>query len=327
MSDGNRSQPRWNGHQLDVNRNRPNKSMWLNIAIIRLNNNRLNIAINPLPPSALRIAKECVTIANNQASSLVNAGTTSKYSAFSSEHGKRLWDLRDLYFGSRRNFFTRVCRRRPEQENFFSARRAWPSTLAGDFVTIGEKYVDSSTHYGNVPSHIKRRRSYRTIRKRILKEIGIKSFLGTIKENETYQIFVQNFSNYSILLPHGSILSSIDLHCQLIAKISDDLQVEFPSEHFIQTKIETPFVDPVYATSLLQLLSDFKDLFAEKNSGLGNTGLIKLTIDTQGKGPIWLIPYKKQKTLLPKLGTLTDTQWVIALSKSNYGSSRDCPAA
>ena len=169
---------------------------------------------------------------------------------------------------------------------FFSARRAWPSTLAGDFVTIGEKYVDSSTHYGNVPSHIKRRRSYRTIRKRILKEIGIKSFLGTIKENETYQIFVQNFSNYSILLPHGSILSSIDLHCQLIAKISDDLQVEFPSEHFIQTKIETPFVDPVYATSLLQLLSDFKDLFAEKNSGLGNTGLIKLTIDTQGKGPI-----------------------------------------
>ena len=46
---------------------------------------------------------------------------------------------------------------------FFSARRAWPSTLAGDFVTIGEKYVDSSTHYGNVPSHIKRRRSSRKI--------------------------------------------------------------------------------------------------------------------------------------------------------------------
>ena len=81
-------------------------------------------------------------------------------------------------------------------------------------------------------------------------------------------------------------MGSIDLHCQLIGKISDDVQVEFPSEPFIQTKIETPKVDPVYAPSLLQLLSDFKDLFAEKNSGLGNTGLIKLTIDTQGKGPI-----------------------------------------
>ena len=149
-----------------------------------------------------------------------------------------------------------------------------------------------ATLKGDVPLERSDREFLFTPSRDLPKEIGIESFLGTIKENETYQIFVQNFSNYSVLLPHGSILGSIDLHCQLIGKISDDVQVEFPSEPFIQTKIETPQVDPVYAPSLLQLLSDFKDLFAEKNSGLGHTGLIKHTIDTQGKGPIRLRPYR-----------------------------------
>ena len=110
-----------------------------------------------------------------------------------------------------------------------------------------------ATLKGDVPLERSDREFLFTPSRDLPKEIGIESFLGTIKENKTYQIFVQNFSNYSVLLPHGSILGSIDLHCQLIGKISDDVQVEFPSEPFIQTKIETQQVDPVYAPSLLQL--------------------------------------------------------------------------
>ncbi|KZS03155.1 Uncharacterized protein APZ42_034186 [Daphnia magna] len=43
---------------------------------------------------------------------------------------------------------------------------------------------------------------------------------------------------------------------------------------------------------LAALLNEFTGLFATKDSGLGSTGLIKHFIDTEGKGPIRLRPYR-----------------------------------
>jgi hypothetical protein len=54
---------------------------------------------------------------------------------------------------------------------------------------------------------------------------------------------------------------------------------------------------------IAELLRDFPKLFATKNSELGSTGLIKHSIDTQGKGPIRLRPYwtgRKQKEKLER---------------------------
>ncbi|KZS04744.1 Uncharacterized protein APZ42_032241, partial [Daphnia magna] len=45
-------------------------------------------------------------------------------------------------------------------------------------------------------------------------------------------------------------------------------------------------VDPEFQVPFSKLLNDFHDLFASKDSELGNTNLIKHTIDTQRRGPL-----------------------------------------
>ena len=57
-------------------------------------------------------------------------------------------------------------------------------------------------------------------------------------------------------------------------------------------------VDAEFIKPISDKLHDFPNLFATENSELGSTGLIKHSIDTQGKGPIRLRPYRtgrKQK--------------------------------
>ena len=54
---------------------------------------------------------------------------------------------------------------------------------------------------------------------------------------------------------------------------------------------------------MTDLLHNFPNLFATENSELGSTGLIKHSIDTQGKGPLRLRPYRtgrKQKEELER---------------------------
>ena len=65
----------------------------------------------------------------------------------------------------------------------------------------------------------------------------------------------------------------------------DDLRKEVDSFEF-------PGVDPKFRKPLADLIFEYILIFASSSSELGNTDLIKHTIDTQGRGPIRLRPYR-----------------------------------
>jgi hypothetical protein len=65
----------------------------------------------------------------------------------------------------------------------------------------------------------------------------------------------------------------------------DDLRKEVDSFEF-------PDVDPKFRKPLADLIFEYILIFASSSSELGSTDLIKHTIDTQGRGPIRLRPYR-----------------------------------
>ena len=65
----------------------------------------------------------------------------------------------------------------------------------------------------------------------------------------------------------------------------DDLRKEVDSFEF-------PGVDPKFRKPLADLIFEYILIFASSSSELGSTDLIKHTIDTQGRGPIRLRPYR-----------------------------------
>ncbi|KAI9557198.1 hypothetical protein GHT06_017013 [Daphnia sinensis] len=73
---------------------------------------------------------------------------------------------------------------------------------------------------------------------------------------------------------------------------------KFHSKHLILIAKEIGIIHPPANTPLSQLLNDFHDFFASKDSELGNTNLIKHAIDTQGRGPLRQRPYR-----------ITNNQW------------------
>ena len=137
------------------------------------------------------------------------------------------------------------------------------------------------------------------------KEISIEPFVGTLEKNsDKIPVLMTNNSMDNILIPRNtfigtmefpeSIIGSVNLKAETLKIILDDSpeNLKLPNE----TK-------SIYKDTLQNLLEDFKDLFATKDSELGSTGLIKHTIDTQGKGPIRLRPYRapqKQKEEMVK---------------------------
>ena len=123
--------------------------------------------------------------------------------------------------------------------------------------------------------------------------ISIESFLGETNKIGEYQILVENASSRPIVLPRASTLGSIELAYHVIGKvdISDSVGLA-PTEETAPDKTLAPDVDPLYQQPLAKLLAEYSDLFAEKDSQLGSTGLIKHSIDTQGYGPIRLRPYR-----------------------------------
>ncbi|KZS10453.1 Uncharacterized protein APZ42_025109 [Daphnia magna] len=60
-------------------------------------------------------------------------------------------------------------------------------------------------------------------------------------------------------------------------------------------------VDTEFQVPLSKLLNGLHELFASKDSELGNTNLIKHTIDTQGRGPLRQRPYRVKKNQIQLL--------------------------
>lgn len=124
--------------------------------------------------------------------------------------------------------------------------------------------------------------------------ISIDPFLGETSSTGEYQLIVKNTSTKAITLPRGKSLGTIEMSCQIIGKITTaDTTTDDPSkEPHIEDDIFITDVEEKYKKPLQQLLYQFRDLFSSSDTQLGSTGVIKHTIDTQGKGPIRLRTYR-----------------------------------
>ena len=135
--------------------------------------------------------------------------------------------------------------------------------------------------------------------------IVIQDFINECNEEGKYLIEIENKNNVSVLLPRKCLLGNIEFSCMMVGKVSTNWQVADAQDDdiTIAEPISDLNVDAEFKKPITDLLHNFPNLFATENSELGSTGLIKHSIDTQGKGPIRLRPYRtgrKQKEELER---------------------------
>ncbi|KZS08150.1 Uncharacterized protein APZ42_027948 [Daphnia magna] len=120
--------------------------------------------------------------------------------------------------------------------------------------------------------------------------IYIEEFIGKVSEDGMYNIMVENHSFTEVNIPRNTKLGVIEIIRQVIGKVALNKSEPKLNETFEAFVISD--VDPEFQVPLSKLLNDFHDLFASKDSELGNTNFIKHTIDTQGRGPLRQRPYR-----------------------------------
>ena len=135
--------------------------------------------------------------------------------------------------------------------------------------------------------------------------IVIQDFINECNEEGKYLIEIENKNNVSVLLPRKCLLGNIEFSCMMVGKVSTNWQVADAQDDDITIvePISDLNVDAEFEKPITDLLHNFPNLFATENSELGSTGLIKHSIDTQGKWPIRLRPYRtgrKQKEELER---------------------------
>ena len=119
------------------------------------------------------------------------------------------WNLWNLHSGSWCNFSSRFCRRRLEQA-IFLAPDGLGQALSPEICLESAKKVSISprtmtmcraTLRGDVPTEKTEKEFLFTPSRELPKEIGNELFLGTIRENETYQVFNRIFQTSESFFP------------------------------------------------------------------------------------------------------------------------------
>ncbi|KZR98345.1 Uncharacterized protein APZ42_006282, partial [Daphnia magna] len=151
--------------------------------------------------------------------------------------------------------------------------------------------------------------------------IYIEEFIGKVSGDVAYNIIVENHSLQQVTIPRNTKLGIIEIVHQVIGKVALNTSEVKPIES--REPIVISEVNPEFQAPLSQLLNDFHNLFASKDSELGNTILIKHTIDTEGRGPIRQRPYRvtnnQRKLLEDKVQEMLDAK-VIRYSQSPWAS-------
>ena len=119
--------------------------------------------------------------------------------------------------------------------------------------------------------------------------LRLEPFVSTKLDNGLFRIVIINETNHTISLPRYTILGHVAFE---------------PPTHKASCSTTPTVIDPaIFETclpdvaeniksELRSLLLDHQNIFAFQTSDLGNTGLVKHVIDTQGQGPIRQRPYR-----------------------------------
>ncbi|KZR96013.1 Uncharacterized protein APZ42_009890, partial [Daphnia magna] len=100
----------------------------------------------------------------------------------------------------------------------------------------------------------------------------IEEFIGKVSGDGMYNIMVENHSFTEVNIPRNTKLGVIEIIRQVIGKVALNKSDHKPNEKSEPVVISD--VDPEFQVPLSKLLNDFHDLFASKDSELGNTNLI-----------------------------------------------------
>ena len=124
--------------------------------------------------------------------------------------------------------------------------------------------------------------------------IVIEESLGKLSELGKYQLLIHNISNVPLTLDREFQLGTIETMHHLIGKIADEntapaINLQTKKQPVDLTAIN---VEPEFRQVVETLILKFNHLFANNNSDLGQTSIIKHLIETEGATPIRLRPYR-----------------------------------
>jgi hypothetical protein len=170
--------------------------------------------------------------------------------------------------------------------------------------------------------------------------LRIDPFVSEMQEEGLFRLVVVNSTHQPITLPRFQVLGRVALHqshlketVQIASCTSEPKSVD-PAKYDAVLK----HIPPRDASKLRALLEENSDAFASETKELGCTGLVKHTIDTQGQGPIRLLPYRtspRQREVANKIiDELLENQIIqpstspwsapIVLVKKKSGEDRLC---
>jgi hypothetical protein len=124
------------------------------------------------------------------------------------------------------------------------------------------------------------------------KGIQIQQFIGKISASGRYEIIIENQSSNDIFLPRTMQLGTIEVVCNVIGQITCKTTREENTKNEMLDLTVLREVYPQFQQPISEIITDFIDLFALKNSQLGSTDLMEHSIDTQGRGPIRQRPFR-----------------------------------
>lgn len=126
--------------------------------------------------------------------------------------------------------------------------------------------------------------------------------VSVLQDDGKFNVVIKNESGKNISLHRALVLGHLDMSQKIVGRVAS------VSQHEPLEKEDTAFyeddeldVEPEFKPHMKEILKEYKELFAYGDNDLGCTGVIKHTIDTQGKGPIAQRPYRTPYKLQPEM--------------------------
>lgn len=161
-------------------------------------------------------------------------------------------------------------------------------------------------------------------------ELIIEESYNVTRDDGIYHVLVTNASDREVVLQKGCILGTIEMGCRIVSAVREEIAQDLDTgkEDCLKTLDEASIdltlasIDERFRPEMKKLLTKNANMFI-KGDRLGCTSVIKHHIDTQGRGPIRLRPFrtarKYEGELNRQLQSLLD-QGIIEYSTSPWAA-------